>query len=142
MESILARRKPDDAIDRTNAVYLSETNDPSLFGLTYDQGYIHTVAVKGKVQKRDTNLVGELQKRHHANPLIAKLADQRLAALSDDEVADKYYAGEPSQQPTWEYLAEGGTVEEVADEPVKIRSKSADLLAEVLSSGSGNGGEK
>jgi hypothetical protein len=133
VEEILARRRPDGSIARSNAVYLSETEKVSQFGLKYDRGYMHTVEPNGVVQKRDTKWVSELQMRHHANARIARLADQKLADFSDEDIADKYYAGEASSNPVWEFLAEGAIVEAVSERPTQIRDKNADLLAKVIS---------
>ena len=101
VEKMLTARKPDPSIARSEGVYLGETEDASRHGLTYDYGYLHTVEPVGDLQRRDSNWVGQLQLRHHRNPKMVQMQDKRLIGISDEQIADRYWAGEASPNPNW-----------------------------------------
>jgi len=122
VEGILNTRKPAASFARSDAVYLSETTDVSKHGLTYNFGYLHIVKPVGGVQHRDSRWIGELQLRHHSNCDMRKFCDNSLATLTDEELADKYWAGTASTTPNWETVVESAVVVGlVSDDPIPIR---------------------
>jgi hypothetical protein len=104
VETILESQRLGNFIPRNEAVYASETNGGN-HGLTYNDPVFYWVLMCGKLEKRDSKWLGELQKRHHANPDIRSLSDATLMQLKDDEIADKYWNGIGSAFPNWEIVA-------------------------------------
>jgi hypothetical protein len=53
-----------------------------------------------------------------------------LPDLTDDQVADKWWAGEASNAPVWEWVTEEAIVVDVDDNPTFVRLESSllDLL--------------
>lgn len=129
VEDILETRRPDNLIARPEASFASETDDVSKHGLKYDSGYLHVVKLIGSTQRHDSKWVGELQTRHHPNPMMRKFCAAELAHLSDEEIADKYWAGEPSPSPNWEVAAEAI---EVVSQPTAATVVRPDSMAEAL----------
>ena len=125
VDPILEARRPPKSLPRKDSVYLGETEDAAKHGLRYAFGYLHTAEPLGLVERRDSRWVGELQLRHHTNRRIAARARRKLASLSDDDIADKYWAGEASPQPNWEVAAAGAEITGlVYDDPVRVRPPS------------------
>ena len=121
VEDILERCRPKGKEDRGNSVYLKENKDFSKVGVTYGEGYIHTVDPVGEVERRDLVWTGILQKRYIKDERFQK--DLR-PDLTDDQVADKWWAGQASETPDWEWVASGATVVEVDDKPVTVKPDS------------------
>jgi hypothetical protein len=121
VEDILEGRRPKDKDDRGNSVYLREDKDFSKVGVTYGEGYIHTVDPVGRVERRDLVWTGILQKRYIQDERFRK--DLR-PDLSDDQVADKWWAGEGSETPDWEWVAPQATVVDVEADPITVKPNS------------------
>lgn len=122
VEDILSSRKPDECVPRSESIFLSPTPDVRTQGLTYDEGYLHIVEPSGRIERRDNSWIGELQKRHHANEKIRCLRDSMLSNLTDDDLADNYWRGTASNNPTWEIVAEAAVITDlVSDNPVAVR---------------------
>lgn len=124
IESLLEAQLPHGKISRSKAVFVSPNPEVSKMGLTYGQGYLHVVKPIGSVEKRDNNFIGELQKRHSTIDAIRAMADPRLQTLTDDQIAQKYGAGEASPEPNWEFLCSGAEVVEVDDALHVVRKPS------------------
>lgn len=121
IEDILAGRRPHHCADRGDSIYMREEREFSTVGVTFDNGYVHTVEPIGKVDKRDLAWIGVLQRRHHKNERVRKNVHP---ALSDDDVADRYWNGEASDRPLWEWVTEKATVIDVDDELSRVRPES------------------
>jgi hypothetical protein len=115
VEDILERRRTRGKDDGGNSVYLREDRDFDNVGVNYGEGYIHTV------ERRDLVWTGILQKRYIKDKRFRK--NLRLD-LTDDEIADKWWAGEGSETPDWEWVAPQATVVDVEDDPTKVKSNS------------------
>jgi hypothetical protein len=125
IEKLLECHRPNSSISRSEAVYLSETEEASRHGLPYDEGYVHLVEAIGEVQRRDNYWIGQLQARHHPNPRLARLKDKSLDHLSDEGIASRYFAGEASRKPNWEIVARSAKVKSlVCDHAVQVRKGS------------------
>jgi hypothetical protein len=130
IENMLENKRPDGCIPRADCVFFSDTEDATKHGLTYDYGYLQLVEPIGPVQKRDNYWIGQLQLRHQKKH---DFEDVTIAHLTDEELADKYWNGEPSKKPNWEMVARSATVTGYAhEEPVKVRkSRLEDALRAV-----------
>jgi hypothetical protein len=121
VEDILERRRPKGKNDRGNSIYLKEDKDFSKVGATYGQGYVHTVDPIGDVEQRDLVWIGILQKRYFPDERFRK---NLQPDLTDDQVADKWWAGEGRETPNWEWVAQEVTVLDVEDDPVIVKPDS------------------
>ena len=121
VEEILERRRPTGKDDRGNSVYLTEGKDFSKVGVTYGEGYVHTVDPSGEFERRDLVWPGILQKRYFEDTRFRK--DLR-PDLTDDQVADKWWAGEGSERPHWEWVTPRATVVGVEDNPILVKPSS------------------
>jgi hypothetical protein len=122
VEKILEARRPKDKCSRADSVYLNDNKDFSKVGVTYQQGYIHTVEPKGENDRRDMVWTGILQKRYIKDDRFRK--DVR-PDLTDDQVADKWWSGEGSETPEWEWVTKEATVVDVDDSPTPVRPRSS-----------------
>jgi hypothetical protein len=119
IEDILERKRPEGCIPRPDCVFFSDNEDATKHGLTYDVGYLQLVEPVGLVQKRDNYWIGQLQLRHEKKHA---LEDFTIAHLTDEELAEKYWKGEPSNKPNWEMVARSAIVTGYAyEEPVRVR---------------------
>jgi len=118
IEGILEERRPTDELDRGSSVYLRQHRDFSTVGVTYYQGYIHTVEPIGSIRRRDLVWTGILQERHARDMRFRK---DRYPLLTDAEIANLWWAGEASDQPDWEFLVEKASVIEVESTPVVVK---------------------
>ena len=121
VEDILERRRPNGKYDRGNSVYIKEDKDFSKVGVPYGKGYIHAVDPVGKVERRDLVWTGILQQRYFKDERFRK---NPLPDLTDDQVADKWWAGEGSETPDWEWVAPEATVVDVDDDHVTVKPNS------------------
>jgi hypothetical protein len=121
VEEIFERRRPKDKDDRGHSVYLKDDKDFSKVGVTYDEGYLHTVDPVGEVEQRDLVWTGILQKRYIKDSRFQK---NLRPDLSDDQVADKWWAGEGSETPNWEWVTKEAVVVEVEENPVTVKPNS------------------
>ena len=100
VETILEKQRPADCPDRGDCVYMLEECDFRTAGVPFDQGYVHTVEPLGKIDKRDLAWIGVIQRRYHKD---SRLRKNQYSDLSDEQVADKYWSGEASDKPSWEW---------------------------------------
>ena len=121
VEDILERRRPKSKDDRGNIVYLRMDKDFSKVGVIYGEGYIHTVDPVGEVERRDLVWPGILQKRYIEDK---RFRENLRPDLTDDQVADKWWAGEGSETPSWEWVAPQAKVVDVEDEPTEVKPNS------------------
>jgi hypothetical protein len=121
VEEILEARRPPDCPDRGDSIYMREEREFSTVGVTFDEGYVHKVEPLGKVDKRDLAWIGIIQRRHHKNDLLRK---DVLVGLSDSDIADRYWRGEASSKPLWEWVAKEAKVIDVDDDLSRVRPKS------------------
>jgi hypothetical protein len=121
VEEILEQRRPADCPDRGDSVYMREEREFSTVGVTYDEGYVHEVEPIGEVDKRDLAWIGVIQRRHHKNELLRK---NEYPTLSDTEIADKYWSGEASDKPLWEWVATEAKVIDVDNDLSRVRPNS------------------
>jgi hypothetical protein len=126
VEHILDNRRPADSPGRGDSVYMREEREFSSVGVTFDEGYIHEVEPIGKVEKRDLNWVGVLQRRHHKNE---RLRTDGFPLLSDSDIADKYWSGEASDNPSWEWVAKEAKVIDVDCALSRVRGETPHLDA-------------
>ena len=92
-----------------------------MVGMTFSVGYIHTVNPEGEAAPRDLVWTGLLQLRYYPNTGIRR---DLLTELNDDEIARKWWSGEASTSPNWEWIARAAIVIDVDDLPVKVRPDS------------------
>jgi hypothetical protein len=118
VEKILEQRRPVDCPDRGDSVYMREEREFSTVGVTYNEGYVHEVEPIGRVDKRDLAWIGVIQRRHHKNELLRK---NEYPTLSDTEIANKYWSGEASDNPLWEWVAKQAKVIDVDNELWRVR---------------------
>lgn len=121
VEEILERCRPKGKVDRGNCVYLRDNTDFSKAGVTYDKGYIHTVDPVGEAERRDLVWTGVLQKRYFEDE---RFRQDLRPGLTDDQVAGKWWAGEGSDTPNWEWVATEAAVLDVEVEPAIVRPDS------------------
>jgi len=121
VETILERNRPKGKANRAESIYLREDEDFSKAGLTYAKGFVHTVETKDNVERRDLVWTGILQKRYFQDERFRR---DECPGLSDDEVAKKWWAGEASQSPDWEWITECATVVAVGDDPIELKPDS------------------
>lgn len=133
VEGIIEGRRKPQQIKRSDAIFVAETKDVSRLGLPFDHGYLLTVEPDGRIERRDANWIGELQRRH--KPPRGVKPDPGLKQLTDETIADKYLAGKMSPSPAPEVLCDSATVVDVVDELSAVRRpKLADTLKEVQAS--------
>jgi hypothetical protein len=127
VEDILEQRRPTHCPYRGDSVYMREDRRFSRVGVPFSEGYVHEVEPIGDVYKRDLAWIGILQRRHHKNPHLQR---NEHPELSDAEVADKYWAGEASDNACWEYVANEAKVVDVDKDlsPVRPNSPLLDSL--------------
>lgn len=118
IEGILEERRPTHELDRGSPVYLRQHKDFSTVGVTYYKGYIHIVEPIGNIRRRDLVWTGILQERHARDMRFRR---DRCPLLTDGEIADLWWAGEASDQPDWEFLAERASVIEAESSPVIVK---------------------
>jgi hypothetical protein len=121
VEEILESRRPSLCLDRGDCVYMREEREFSTVGVPFDEGYVHEVEPIGKVDKRDNKWIGVLQLRHHKNERLRK---NRCHPLSDDDLADKYWSGEASDKPSWEWVAKHAKVIDVDSDRSRVRPET------------------
>jgi hypothetical protein len=126
VEEILEQRRPVDCPDRGDSVYMREEREFSTVGVTYDEGYVHEVEPIGKVDKRDLTWIGAIQRRHYKNAL---LRNNEYPTFSDTEIADKYWSGEASDKPLWEWVVKEAKVIDVDNDLSRVRPNSPFLDA-------------
>ena len=118
VEDALESHRPPDRLSRLHAVYTVNTPDFSQLGIL-NPGYIYLVEIEdANFQRHDANWVGLLQRaqkklepRYATNPYTAK----HWPDWTDDFVSccsNKYWAGEASQTPRWEFLSRQAIVKE------------------------------
>ena len=110
IEKILEDQRPLNCLHRNDCVYMRQNRQFNKAGLTYDNGYIHTVSPCGNVEKRDMGWIGILQQRHHKNDDIRK---NRCPNLSDSEIASNYWSGTQTDTPSWEWVTKSARVMKV-----------------------------
>ena len=113
VEEILERNRPRHGqISRSAAVFVSESASSSRNGLPYSGGHLHEVEVSEPATRHDNGWIGELQRRHHPNSAIRTSIRPfpGTDGLTDDEIAQKYWVGDPSGKPSWEILCPSATV--------------------------------
>jgi hypothetical protein len=128
IEEILEQRRPADCPDRGDSVYMREEREFSTVGVCYDEGYVHKVEPVGKVDQRDLAWIGVLQLRHHKDERLRKT---RYPELSDSQIADRYWSGEESEKPLWEWVAKNAKVVAVDSDLSGVRPDSP--LLDILS---------
>lgn len=121
VENILERRRPTGKRDRGHSVYLRGERDFDKVGVNYGKGYIHTVSPVGEAERRDLVWTGILQKRYIKDERFRK---KLRPDLTDDQIADKWWAGEGSETPDWEWVAPQATVVDVQDYPTQVKPNS------------------
>jgi hypothetical protein len=121
VEDILERRRPKGKDGRGNSVYLREHKEFSKVGVTYGEGYIHTVDLSGDVERRDLVWTGILQTRYIKDK---RFRNDLRQDLTDDQVADKWWAGDASETPDWEWVAREATVVDVEEHPTTVKPNS------------------
>ncbi len=121
VEDILERCRPEHMHDRGDSVYLRSEKDFSRVGVTFSEGYIHTVDPEGGAERRDLVWTGVLQFRYYPD---ARCRKDLRPDLTDDEVAIRWWTGEATTSPNWEWIAKAAVVIEVDDQPVKVRPDS------------------
>ena len=100
---------------------LLEECDFRTAGVPFDQGYVHTVEPLGKIDKRDLAWIGVIQRRYHKD---SRLRKNQYSDLSDEQVADKYWSGEASDKPSWEWVTKEAKVIAVDNETSQVRPNS------------------
>lgn len=102
VEDILEDARPAGALSRIECTYMREDEDFSMMGLPYTYGYVNEVEPVGDVQKHDVAWLGAIQKRRIKDPRFKK---DLYPGVTDKELAERYWSGEPTEKPDWEYVA-------------------------------------
>ena len=107
---------------------MREEREFSTVGVPYDESYVHKVEPIGKVYKRDLAWIGVIQRRHHRNERLRK---NDYPKLSDAQVVDKYWSGEASEKPRWEWVAREAKVIDMDKDlsPVRPNSPLLDVMS-------------
>ncbi len=116
VEDCLERNRPAPCLRRNSCVYMREDRDFSRMGLTYREGYVHQVVPKGPVEQRDVTWIGYLQLLLNRNPRIRVVSEQHRMSrhgLTNDELAQRYWAGTYSSTPSIEHVAAQAEVVQV-----------------------------
>jgi hypothetical protein len=124
VEELLERHRRPSCPDRGDSVYMREEREFSTLGVTFNEGYVHTVEPIGKVDRRDLAWIGVIQCRYHRNERLRK---ELCPELSDAQVADKYWSGEASNKPSWEWVAKEVRVVDVDNNKSRVRPNSTFL---------------
>ena len=125
VEAILESRRPSESLDRGDSVYMREDRDFNSVGVTFDEGYIHQIEPLGKVDKRDLTWIGVLQRRNHKDTWLRK---NSYPLLSDVDVADNYWSGKASDNPSWEWITKEARVLEVDSGSSRVRPNPTPFL--------------
>jgi hypothetical protein len=113
IEDALGRHRPQDCLDRLQAVYAVAIPDFHQLGL--ESGYIYRVDVGDHYQRHDACWIGKLREAHlkrkysqfSETTIEGKLA-KTWPDWTDDFVSDcciKYWTGVASEEPLWELLS-------------------------------------
>lgn len=132
VEAVLERRRPDERRRRRDCIYLSTTEDAGRSGVDFASGFVHQATPIGPFDKRDNFWVGQLEARH--DPGRAGHRRPQLDNISDDALADSYWSGVQSTNPSWEIVASGARIEKCLDEaPRSFRhfGQMADILKKI-----------
>ncbi len=108
MEDCLERNRPALCLRRNSCVYMRTDRNFSLMGLTYREGCVHQVVPKGPVALRDVTWIGYLQLLLNPNPRIRAVSERERMSrhgLTNDELAQRYWAGTYSSTPSIEHVA-------------------------------------
>ena len=120
VEYILESRRPVRCLPRSESVNMREDRDFSKMGIdAFRWGYVHQLEPISSVEGRDVEWIGALQVRHPKAGL--KLPD-KYDGISDDELADRYWCGTLSKNPSVEYVTKAAKVVSVEEHlsPVRI----------------------
>ena len=129
VETILESRRPSRCLSRSESVNMREDRDFSLMGIDFDSGYVHLVEPLGPVEARDVKWIGALQARYPKGGLTLR---DKYCGVSDDELADRYWRGERSAEPSVEHVTNEARVVSVDDELSPVRpSKWTEALKQV-----------
>lgn len=102
--SILEKYRPENMISHRDAVFMCD-NDDDLDAVGGATDYVLTLVALDKVERHDINW----------SSAISMALDQNM---SDEEIAEfarKYWSGEPSDDPLWEYLTRSAKVQHVEE---------------------------
>lgn len=134
VEHILESVRPKTCLPREASVFVTLNEDACTNGVTYDEGYLHTVRPIGPVHRRDLKWLRQLQLRHYRDTHDLGIVDRakvnvllgkKYTALSHEEIARRYWAGEGSDNPDWEFVVASAEVTAcLSEKPVRFRSKS------------------
>ena len=117
VEEILERRRPEMMPSRGDSIYVREEIDFERVGVTFSEGYVHTVVGTG-FARRDLRWTGILQFRHIQDVRFRKVIRPEM---SDDQVADAWWAGDASDEPDWEWVGRVAEVVAVDADPIVVR---------------------
>lgn len=115
IEDELEARRPDNALSRRDAVYCLESTDFTICGVV-SPGYIYRVEPSGASQRRDFAWIGEMQKAllRMKYPQYAEMKKYpEWNADLIEKCCSRYWSGEATQSPSWEFLMPSCTVIEV-----------------------------
>lgn len=118
VEVILERRRPAAKPARAESVYMREGRDFKTVGVTFDNGYVHELVPNSEVERRDLYWIGVLQSRYFPDE---RFRSDREPTRSDDDVADLYWSGEPSENQDWEWVTKSARVIAVDDKSSSVR---------------------
>lgn len=119
VESILEKRRPNGCLSRSESVNMREGRDFSRMGIdTFENGYVHQIEALSAVEKRDVAWIGALQGRYPKGNLKHT---EKYKNLSDDQIADRYWDGALSENPSWEYATAKAKVVSVEGDLSPVR---------------------
>lgn len=81
-------------------------------------GYVHEVRMLGRIEKRDVNWIGFLQRRFRS--ATTEAYENEFHELSNSEIARNYWLGNPSTGPNWEFVAETAVIVNADNLPSRI----------------------
>ncbi len=119
VEEIFERRRPPGKLDRGDCVYVRDKIDFERVGITYSQGFIHTIKPIGDFERRDLRWTGILQMRHIRDERLRK---GHAPGLTDEEIADRWWRGEASNEPDWEWVGKEAQIVAVETDPIVVSS--------------------
>lgn len=128
VEAFLELHRPPHCMARKDTTYMREDRDFSMMGLQdwYTEGYVHQVEPKGPVEKRDVRWIGALQALMARSEMASKYYAARrktmFEGLSNEEIAEAYWTGRESREPSWEFVTIEGEVIAVDDKPSPLKS--------------------
>jgi hypothetical protein len=115
VEEALEERRPRNSLSRYRAVFSAETTDFHRFGL--HGGFIHRVLVEPSVEVHDLYWIGKLMAAEsNSRAGLTQSASLSWAQEVIDSLCSRYWSGEESPDPIWEYLSAEAVVAQLISE--------------------------